>query len=182
MQHQGQLVGHGIRRLARIGLHIEQMIDYVGRLQPLTDHEEDRHDASNLMPQKCLANDLKMAGIVIRWSSSAICSSMACRVDNLGRLDDPLEIVHLLDVHLAHVPKIMPSHHLSQRLLHRLEVQLASDEVISVRAIAAREPSAEFRRHRAPTQDADGGRQHIVEHPDVVEFGDSPTLQLGCIR
>mmetsp|Transcript_25353 Transcript_25353/g.74603 ORF Transcript_25353/g.74603 Transcript_25353/m.74603 type:complete len:234 (-) Transcript_25353:1145-1846(-) len=141
------------------------------------------------MPQEGLTDDeevallAEMAGFECLSVTTAIAASgfaaaaalLLVRHHNLGRMHHPHEVVHLLDVHLAHVTKVVPSPQFFQSLPHFIKVEIPTGEVIPVRAGGAGESRRERGGDRRPSQHADRGGEDAVQDFGVVDFGQGST-------
>mmetsp|Transcript_31066 Transcript_31066/g.77488 ORF Transcript_31066/g.77488 Transcript_31066/m.77488 type:complete len:307 (-) Transcript_31066:283-1203(-) len=173
-------------------LDVEKVGDDRGALLAVSDEEEDRHHAPHLVPHEGLPHDgelpqrrgrerlalaeardwlhlLRREG-TRRGRGKARASECAAAGRGAHEGGDAPAVVLKRRVDLAEVTEVMLAKQQLRRLAHRRDVLPPADEEVLVRAVRGREARGEVRLHRPPREHPYVGRQHPVEHADVVDL------------
>mmetsp|Transcript_33075 Transcript_33075/g.53641 ORF Transcript_33075/g.53641 Transcript_33075/m.53641 type:complete len:238 (+) Transcript_33075:214-927(+) len=165
VQNQGQFGGHEVLRFAGAAIQVQQHVNHSGIFQALANEEENRSQASYLMPKKRMSayNHLIHAKprVLTQW----------CAINraHFETENSAPKIGYLGSINFAQVPEIVLPHKLCRSLLHSLNIERIAKEEILVRPVQCAEPCVEVVRDRAPPK-----------HPNVI--GEDPIQKKAVVH
>lgn len=164
----GRLLPIPVLWFSRVLLHVQQLIDDLWALHPLSDQEEDGHHAAHLVVEECLSRHLELAQPE-RVLQATFSSPIHPRY--LGAENCSLEVDDAIGhVHFAEVPEVVRPHVALGCSLHEGHVQAGAGEEVAVGPLETAEPGAEVWLHGGPGQHTDVRWEHPVQDVGVAQL------------